>query len=98
MLKIKRVIISRDEIAESWEYTISGHLKYYIYSYKVLKRRKWITLIRWDNLNGMDHVDIYDESGNLVKTEDFPRRSFDNIVKIISTFRKNIIAMDLKNL
>ncbi len=98
MLKIKRVIISRDEIAESMEHYHGGHLKYYIYSYKILNGRKWVTLIRWDNMNGMEHVDIYDENGNFVRSGEFPHRDFESIVKIVSTFRKNIIAMDLKNL
>jgi len=98
VLKIKRVLIAQGEIAESWEYYKNEHLKYYIYAYKILKGRKWNTLIRWDNLNGMDHVDIYDENGNFMESKEFPRREFEDIVKIVSTFRKNIIAMDLSNL
>ncbi len=49
-------------------------------------------------MDGIEHVDIYDENGNYIHTREFARRDFDSIVKIISTFRKNIIAMDLKNI
>ena len=98
MLKIRKIMISKGEIAESMEYLRNDKLKYYIYSYKILKGKRWITLIRWDNMDGIEHVDIYDENGNYIHTREFARRDFDSIVKIISTFRKNIIAMDLKNI
>ena len=83
---------------ESMEYFKVKKLKFYIYSYKILKGRKWITIARWDNLDGMEHMDIYDENGNYVESRDFPKRNFDDIVKIVKTFRRNIIAVDLSNI
>ncbi len=98
MLRIKRYLITKSEMVESMEYYAGGRLKYYIYSYKVMKGRRWITLVRWDNLDGMDHMDRYDENGNFVESREFPRRNFDDLVKIIKTFRRNIIAVDVENL
>ncbi len=97
MLEVKKVLISRGEMIESLEYHDSKKMKFYIYSYKILKGRRWITIARWDNLDGMEHMDIYDENGNYMETKDFPKRKFEDIVKIVKTFRRNIIAMDLSN-
>lgn len=98
MLKIKRYMLSKDEMAESMEYLKGNKMKYYIYSYKILKGKKWVTLIRLDNLDGMEHMDIYDENGNYIETKEFPRRNFEDFVKIVKTFRRNIIAVDIANL
>ena len=98
MLKIKRYLITKSEMVESMEYYSGGRLRYYIYSYKVMKGRRWITLVRWDNLDGMDHMDRYDENGNFMESREFPRRNFEDLVKIIRTFRRNIIAVDVENL
>ena len=98
MLNIKKILISRGEMIESMEYFKGKKLKFYIYSYKILKGRKWITIARWDNLEGMEHMDVYDENGNYIRTKDFPKRNFEDIVKIVKTFRRNIIAMDLSNI
>ncbi len=98
VLKIKRYVISKDEVVESMEYHDGNRMKYYIYSYKIRKGRKLITLVRLDNLDGMEHMDIYDETGNFVETKEFPRKNFNDFVKIVKTFRKNIIAVDITNL
>jgi len=98
MLKIRRYLISKDEMVESLEYLKNERVKYYIYSYKIMKRRRWVTLVRWDNLDSLDHIDIYDENGNYVRSEEFPKRSIDDLIKIVKTFRKNIIAMNIDNL
>ncbi len=98
MLTVKKILISRGEMIESLEYYDLRKLKFYIYSYKIFKGRKWITITRWDNLDGMEHMDIYDENGNYIETREFPKRNFEDIVKLIKTFRRNIIAMDLSNL
>ncbi len=98
MLKIKRVFIARGEIAESMEYYENEKLKYYIYSYKVKNGRRCYPLVRWDNIGGIEHMDIYNENGNFVRDKEFPRRSFEEILKLIKTFRKSIIAMDISNI
>ena len=98
MLTIRKYIISRGEMLESLEYSTKNKLKFYIYSYKILRGRKWITLARWDNMDGMEHMDIYDENGNYLESREFPKRSFEDIVKIVKTFRRNIIAVDLTNI
>ncbi len=98
MLKIKRYLITKSEMVESMEYFAGERLKHYIYSYKVMKGRRWVTLVRWDNLDGMEHMDRYDENGNFVESREFPRRNFEDLVKIIKTFRRNIIAVDIDNL
>ena len=98
MLKIKRHMISKKEMVESMEYWKNDRMKHYIYSYKIMKGRKWVTLVRLDNLDGMEHMDIFDENGNYVNTREFPRRKFEDFVKIVKTFRRNIIAVDIKNL
>ncbi len=98
MLKIKKYIISKSEMAVSMEFYENDKLKNYLYTYKIRKSRKWITLVRWDNLDGIEHMDIYDENGNYVRTKEFPKRSFDNLLSIIKTFRRNIIAMEIDNI
>jgi len=98
VLKIRRYVITKNEIVEALEYMKGEKLKYYIYSYKISRGRKWITLARWDNIDGIEHMDIYDENGNLMDTREFAWRKFDDIVKIIKTFRKNIIVVDVNNL
>ena len=98
MLKIKRVFIAKGEMAEAMEYYERERLKYYIYSYKIRNGRKWIPLVRWDNIGGIEHMDIYNEQGNFVRDREFPRRNFDDFVKIIKTFRRSIIAMDISNI
>ncbi len=40
MLKIRKIMISKGEIAESMEYLKNDKLKYYIYSYKILKSKR----------------------------------------------------------
>ncbi len=98
VLKIRRYMLSKNEMAEAMEYFKGERMRYYIYSYKIHKGRKWITLVRLDNLDGMEHMDIYDENGNYMETREFPRKKFDDFVKIVKTFRRNIIAVDITNL
>ncbi len=98
ILKIKRVFISRGEMIESMELYDQGKLKNYIYAYKVLKGAKWITLVRWDNVESMDHMDIYDENGTLINQVEMEKKRFEDVVKIVRTFRRSIIAVDISNL
>ena len=98
MLKIKRHVLSKDEVVESLEYLVDRKTKYYIYSYKIRRGRKWITLLRFDNIDGLPHVDMYDENGNYMESREYQPRSFEDVVKIIRTFRKNIIAVDITSL
>ncbi len=98
MLKIKRVFIAKGEIAEAMEYYENDRLKYYIYSYKIKNGKRWYPLVRWDNIGGIEHMDIYNENGNFVEDKEFPKRKFEDILRLIKTFRKSIIAMDISNI
>jgi len=90
------VRIHRSERLDSLEVRDRGKIIFYSYSYVYRSRHgDWKPLVRWDNFNNNPHVDKYDENGALLETKICPEKSLDEVVKLASIFRRNLLAMDL---
>ena len=92
----QNIRIHRTERLESLEIRDRGRTTFYSYSYSYRTRHgEWKPLVRWDNFNNNPHVDKYDETGALLETKTCSEKSLDEVVKLASIFRRNLLAMDL---
>ncbi len=94
----QEVWIHRDEKVVSLEIFNRGKRVFYSYTY-MFKGRKgdWRPAVRWDNYES-PHVDKYDENRALIETQPCGEKRLDDVVKLATIFRKNLLAMDLSGL
>ncbi|UCE38443.1 MAG: hypothetical protein JSW00_04230 [Thermoplasmata archaeon] len=76
-----------------------GKIKYYSYTYKIKgKHGKWISAVRWDNLEQSPHVDTFDENNVLIDQKPCREKPLKEIIKLVGIFRRNLMAMDVSEL
>ena len=98
-IRKQRIWIRKDEIVDSLEIEDDGKMKYYSYTYKIKgKQGKWISAVRWDNLEQSPHVDKYDENNALVEQKPCREKPLSEILKIIKIFKRNLMTMDVSEL
>lgn len=92
----KRIRIHKNELLEALEIRDGDKLKFYSYTYKGYSEKGfWKPYIRWDNWEQKSHVDKFDEMGNLIEQKNCRDKNLDEILKLVSIFRKNLMTMDL---
>jgi len=90
------VFIHKDEKIVMIEITEDGKLKYFAYTYMTRERHGiWVPAVRWDNFEGISHVEKYDENGGLIERVETEYRTKNEIKQLVQTFRKNLLAMHL---
>jgi hypothetical protein len=90
------VFIHKDEKIVMIEITEDGKLKYFAYTYMTRERHgSWVPAVRWDNFEGISHVEKYDENGGLIERVETEYRTKNEIKQLVQTFRKNLLAMHL---
>ena len=95
----QRIWIHKNEILDTLEIEKEGKIKYFSYTYKIKgKQGKWIPAVRWDNLEQSPHVDRYDENNALIEQKPCREKPLKEILKLVSIFRKNLMAMDVSEL
>ncbi len=91
----KEIAIKENEKLEAIEIYRDKDLSYYSYNYMVKVDEKWKRYIRWDNFQKQPHVDRYDETGNLVTSEQSRDKSLKEVLELVDIFGKNLISMDI---
>ncbi len=95
----QRIWIHKNEILDTLEIQKEGKIKYYSYTYKIMgKQGSWRPAVRWDNLEQSPHVDRYDDNNVLVEQKPCREKPLKEIMKLISIFRRNLMAMDVSEL
>ncbi len=94
----QRIWIRRDEVLDSVEAFEGARRTFYSYTYRTARAGAWIPTVRWDNWEGQDHVDRYDERGVLKDRTPGRERPLPDVLKFVKTFRRNILTMDLEAL
>ena len=98
-IRKQRIWIRKDEIVDTLEIENEGKIKYYSYTYKIKgKQGKWVSAVRWDNLEQSPHVDKYDENNTLVDQKPCREKPLTEILKIIKIFKRNLMTMDVSEL
>ena len=69
---------------------------FYSYTYRTQRDGAWIPAVRWDNWEGQDHVDRYDERGVLKDRTAGRERPVADVLNLVKTFRRNLLTMDLE--
>ncbi len=91
----KEIKIKDTEKLDAIEVKKNGDVVFYSYNYMVKKDEQWKRYIRWDNFQKQPHVDRYDETGNLIGTEQSREKALKEVIELIGIFGKNLISMDL---
>ncbi len=98
-IRKQRIWIRKDEIVDTLEIENEGKIRYYSYTYKIKgKQGKWVSAVRWDNLEQSPHVDKYDENNALVDQKPCREKPLTEILKIIKIFKRNLMTMDVSEL
>ena len=98
-IKKQRIWIHKDEVLDTLEIEKEGRIKYYSFTYKIKgKNGRWQSAVRWDNHDQSPHVDRYDENNSLIDQKPCREKPQKEILKLISIFRRNLMAMDVSEL
>ncbi|MDG6219848.1 MAG: hypothetical protein QCI38_00180 [Candidatus Thermoplasmatota archaeon] len=88
--------IHRNERIDSIQVWDRGRLVFYSYTYLYLSRYgDWRPLVRWDNFEKNPHVDKYDENNALLESKTCGEKGLEEVIKLATIFRRNLLAMDL---
>ena len=68
---------------------------FYSYTYRTQRDGAWLPAVRWDNWEGQDHVDRYDERGVVKDRTAGRERPMADVLNFVKTFRRNLLTMDL---
>jgi len=93
-----RIWVRRDEVLDAVESFEGTRRTFYSYTYRTQRKDAWIPTVRWDNWEGQDHVDRYDEQGLLRDRTTWRERTLPDVLKLVKTFRRNLLTMDLAEL
>jgi len=94
----QRIWVRRDEVFDATEAYEGARRAFYGYTYRTLQGGSWLPAVRWDSWEGQDHVDRYDESGQLKDRLPWRDRPLADVLKLVKTFRRNLLTMDLSEL
>ena len=91
---IRKTYLRSDEILEGVEVQESGRVRFYSYSYRIRKGGRWVTIIRWDNFEGMPHLDRYDESGTFIESRPTEEKRYEEVYTLVRSFRRGISSVE----
>jgi hypothetical protein len=94
----QRIWVRRDEVLDAVEAYEGARRTYYGYTYRTMRDGAWFPRVRWDSWEGQDHVDRYDETGQLRDRLAARDRSLADVLRLVKTFRRNLLTMDLAEL
>ena len=94
----QRIWLRKDEVLDAVEAFTGDRPSFYSYSYRIRRDGGWTPLIRWDNWEGQDHVDRYDETGVLRDRVPWRERPLPDVLKLLRLFRRNLLTMELSEL
>ena len=94
----QRIWVRRDEVLDAVESYEGARRTFYSYTYKGQRGGAWVPSVRWDNWEGQDHVDRYDETGGLKDRTPWRDRPLPDVLKLVKMFRRNLLTMDLAGL
>lgn len=94
----QRIWVRRDEVLDALEAFEGTRRTFYSYTFRTQRGVDWIPTVRWDNWEGQDHVDRYDETGVLKDRTPWRDRPLGDVLKLVKTFRRNLLTMDLAEL
>jgi len=94
----QRIWVRRDEVLDAVEAFDGPRRTFYSYTFRTLRAGTWIPAVRWDNWEGLDHVDRFDEQGILRDRGPWRDRPLPDVLKLVKAFRRNLPTMDLKEL
>lgn len=91
----QRIWLRKDEVLDALEAYDEGRRTYYSYTYRVRREATWSPLVRWDNWDGQDHADRYDEAGLHRQRTPTRERTLVEVLRIVKSFRRNLLSIDL---
>ena len=94
----QRIWVRRDEVLDTVEAFEGSRPTFYSYTYRTLRDGAWIPSIRWDDWEGQDHADRYDEQGVRTDRASWRARPLADVLKLVKAFRRNLVTMDLEAL
>ena len=94
----QRFWVRRDEVLDAVEAFEGARRVFYSFTYRTGRDGVWIPTVRWDNWEGQDHVDRFDERGVLKDRGPWRDRPLPDVLKLIKMFRRNLPTMDLTEL
>ncbi|MCI0480704.1 MAG: hypothetical protein L0213_03850 [Candidatus Dadabacteria bacterium] len=94
----KRVWIHKKEVVEGILVKDDSKIRFYSCTYLVNERGGWKPYVRWDNWDRQPHVDKYDANGALTEQKPCNEKNFDDIVKLVKIFRRNLLTMEISQL
>ena len=94
----QRIWVRRDEVLDAVEAYEGTRRTYYAFTYRTMRDGSWFPSVRWDSWEGQDHVDRFDESGQLTDRLASRDRPLQDVLKLVKTFHRNLLAMDLAEL
>lgn len=94
----QRIWVRRDEVLDALEAFEGARRAFYSYTYRVQRDGAWIPTVRWDNWEGQDHVDRYDETGAPRDRLPWRERPLADVLKLVKMFRRNLLTMNLEEL
>lgn len=94
----QRIWVRRDEVLDAVEAYEGNRRTFYSYTFRTLHEGEWFPTVRWDNWEGQDHVDRYDETGVLRERMGWRDRPLADVLKLVKMFRENLLTMDLEGL
>ncbi|MEM3396184.1 MAG: hypothetical protein QW620_07325 [Thermoplasmata archaeon] len=90
------IFIHRDEKLVLLEILEENKIKYFAYTYVARERHgNWMPVVRWDNFENIPHVEKYDENGGLIERMETEHKTRNEVIQLVTTFRKNLLAMNL---
>lgn len=97
-LQRQRIWVRRGEVLDVVEAFNGDRRSFYSFTYRTHRDGEWIPTVRWDNWEGHDHVDRYDERGVLKDRVPWRERPMPDVLKLVKMFRRNLLTMDLAGL
>ena len=94
----QRIWVRRDEVLDAIETFEGTRRTFYSYTYRTQREGSWIPSVRWDNWEGQDRVDRYDERGVPRDRVAWRDRPLPDVLKLVKMFRRNLLTMDLAEL
>lgn len=94
----QRIWVRRDEVLDAVEAFEGTRRTFYSYTYRTQHGDAWIPAVRWDDWEGQDHADRYDEAGVRRDRVPWRDRPLPDVLKLVKMFRRNLLTMDLQEL
>ncbi len=93
----QRIWVRRDEVIDAVEISDRSRLRFYSYTYRIQSRKgQWNTAIRWDNYEQNPHVDKYEAAtGVLLEQKTCREINLMEVIRLVTSFRRNLLVMDV---